>query len=915
MASVDVIKSCLESLHQVIFFDRNTYGKSIELVDTISILLASKRQNGFGTTYCTNLKFSHLPFLQYLNISEHLADSILYLDAGCTEAFQYLGAFPLLLELGVRSVCSLESNCPLDKVVDWSPHVSHAQKMVVITSRLLSDAHRYILRCLSAQQTVLRCAIFTSISEMAHSAYTDSPLGPDAYREYESLLLQDFEECVGKGRVKGHSSSDQGESSKLEKSNFSESLASEEEGWSLNPTEEDTTHYEGSFSGRGADQANSNFKKDGLWPVVSIHHFPMVLCPLSPKVFVLPSEGTVAEACLSIGQSHSISQGLPPISTGMTFDEDTPPGATLTAHFLYHLAAKMDLKVEIFSLGDLSKTIGKMLMDMSSLYDVGRRKRSAGLLLIDRTLDLLTPCCHGDTLVDRMFSSLARKERTSPFHLIQNHQGVSSLQVPPLLVQIPLENSLSMKDTATDDCLLMERIEAFQNGWNSFDLDSELNWTDLQCRISSENHVISDEGLLFGSFVSTDNYQGTKYMEALLDRRMKEGALLIKKWLEEVLRREKISTNVGMRAGSVRAAELRTMVSALSKDQSCIMRNKGIIQLASAAALALGEPNSSRWDAFLSAERILRVSAAGDTSQSLSAQIRDLINKSISVNFHDQNLKSESSQGLLSFQDALLLAITGYILAGENLPTSGSGSPFSWEEEHLLKESILDAILDNPGAAKLKFLHGLEKELEANLDKINSKKCNEDSLDESAVGDFDDDQWGDWGDEETNQNNEKEYSDMQLKLELRDRIDSLFKFFHKLSTLKRRNVASKEGSFGVESNFDVDTYMGRGLLYKVLTMILAKYEVSGLEYHSSTVGRLFKSGFGRFGLGQAKPSLSDHNVILIFVVGGINGLEVFEAQEALSQSGRPDIELIIGGTTVLTPEYMFDLLLGSSSYI
>ena len=47
--------------------------------------------------------------------------------------------------------------------------------------------------------------------------------------------------------------------------------------------------------------------------------------------------------------------------------------------------------MEIFSLGDISKTVGKILTDMSSLYDVGRRKRSAGLLLIDRTLDLLTP--------------------------------------------------------------------------------------------------------------------------------------------------------------------------------------------------------------------------------------------------------------------------------------------------------------------------------------------------------------------------------------------------------------------------------------------------------------------------------------------------------------------------------------------
>ncbi|KAJ0750790.1 putative sec1-like protein [Helianthus annuus] len=123
---------------------------------------------------------------------------------------------------------------------------------------------------------------------------------------------------------------------------------------------------------------------------------------------------------------------------------------------------------------------------------------------------------------------------------------------------------------------------------------------------------------------------------------------------------------------------------------------------------------------------------------------------------------------------------------------------------------------------------------------------------------------------------------MQLKLELRDRVNNLFKFFHKLTNLKgnkgiREMASSLENIIG-----DDDPYSRKGLLYKLLTRILSKYDIPGLEYHSSTVGRLFKSGFERFGLGQAKPSLSDQNVILVFVVGGMNGIEVLEAQEALS---------------------------------
>ncbi|KAJ0714747.1 putative sec1-like protein [Helianthus annuus] len=65
---------------------------------------------------------------------------------------------------------------------------------------------------------------------------------------------------------------------------------------------------------------------------------------------------------------------------------------------------------------------------------------------------------------------------------------------------------------------------------------------------------------------------------------------------------------------------------------------------------------------------------------------------------------------------------------------------------------------------------------------------------------------------------------------------------------------------------------------------------------------------------RAKPSLSDQNVILVFVVGGMNGIEVLEAQEALSESGRADVEVVLGGTTFLTPADMLDKESGPSRW-
>lgn len=515
----------------------------------------------------------------------------------------------------------------------------------------------------------------------------------------------------------------------------------------------------------------------------------------------------------------------------------------------------MDLKMEIFSLGDTSKTVGKILTDMSSLYDVGRRKRSAGLLLIDRTLDLLTPSCHGDSLVDRMFSCLPCRNRTTSHTQVkgsgnQLKLGSLYLQRAPLDVQIPLAKILNEEDRQIENFRLLESVEAFLCGWNSDNSDSQIaGLIDLRQKIHDKlSH--SDIEILTGSFVSSETFRGTPLLESILDRRTKDGALLVKKWLQETLRRENVTLNVKSRPGLVTVPELQAMIKALSRSQSSLLRNKGIIQLASATLFALEESNCAKWDAFSSAEKILSVSSR-ETSQSLSAQIGDLINKSALLGSHVIKGKREISKGLLALQDALLLMIVGYILAGENFPTSGSDGPFSWQEEHLLKEAVVDALLENPSVANLKFLDGLREELETNVSKLKSEEAAE-APSKLDIDDFDDDQWGKWGDEEGDDDNKNEqvYDDMQLKLELRDRVDNFFKFLHKLSDLKRKNVPLRDGSLTVEGNFDEYANVGKGLLYKLLTRVLGKYDVPGLEYHSSTVGRLFKSGFGRFGLGQ-----------------------------------------------------------------
>ncbi|MQL71499.1 hypothetical protein Taro_003833 [Colocasia esculenta] len=792
-----------------------------------------------------------------------------------------------------------------EQIAGWnSTSTVPARKMVVITSRLLSDAHRYILRCLGTHQTIVDCRIFTSISEVSHSAHSESPLGPDAFREYASLLRLDYEELIKKDK-KNKMGCDNANKCAPSTALQGQTLSGDADCWSqVDPN--------GDFSPKS--EASSSVpvepeQSDRL--VISVQHFPMIYCALSPRVFILPSEGAIAEARLSDDHEMSLSAGLPTISTGHPSDGDEiPPGAMLTAHFLYHLAAKMDLKMDIFSLGDLSKHIGKILTDMSSLYDVGRRsKRSAGLLIIDRSLDLLTPCCHGDAVIDWMISSLPRRERTTSFSHAKNAEvpnkaNSTSVQHPPLDVKIPVGEALGRGWSPTGNDQFSDSIAAFMSGWNSSEVGNDsVDLNVYKDKVHPGNFMLNEFDLLSGSLVSSGSYKGVNYLEALLDRGIKDGVMLIKKWLLGTLHQDRVSTNLKNRGSS--SSELLSMVKLLASNQKSFIRNKGIIQLAAACIFSLREPHNSHWNALLSAETILKMSN-GDSSQSLSSQLRDLINTSVLLG-SKQDATNESSKGLISFQDALLLAVIGYILAGENFPTSVSSSPFSWEEEHSLKEAVVDAILDMP-STNLRFLHGLEGELEARYGKNKIEK-QETTMESSNIEDLDDN-WDSWGDD-PDQNNEPAYGEMQLKLEVRDRVDQLFKFLHKISSLKWKNPAFRDR----ESRFGSDSFSDKGLLFKLLLMVLAKYDVPELEYHSSAVGRFFKSGFGRFGLGQAKPSLGDQSILLVFVVGGINCLEVREAQEAILKSGRQDVELLIGGTTLLSPENMFELLLGASSYI
>lgn len=75
-----------------------------------------------------------------------------------------------------------------------------------------------------------------------------------------------------------------------------------------------------------------------------VRHAPLLMCALTPNLFVLPSGGAEAEAPLSDHKAGpSLGPGLPAIDTGVMFDVDDriPSGASLLGHFLQQLTAQV----------------------------------------------------------------------------------------------------------------------------------------------------------------------------------------------------------------------------------------------------------------------------------------------------------------------------------------------------------------------------------------------------------------------------------------------------------------------------------------------------------------------------------------------------------------------------------------------
>ena len=119
--------------------------------------------------------------------------------------------------------------------------------MVVALTQLLTDAHPALVRMAAAHPSVASITVLSAVSEIAHAELAESPLGTDAFAEYGAMLLED-------------------------------ASAARRERMGANKGERIIA---GLFGGPAASDAA------GLH--VEIKHFPVSMCPVDKRSFVLPS--------------------------------------------------------------------------------------------------------------------------------------------------------------------------------------------------------------------------------------------------------------------------------------------------------------------------------------------------------------------------------------------------------------------------------------------------------------------------------------------------------------------------------------------------------------------------------------------------------------------------------------------------
>lgn len=280
--------------------------------------------------------------------------------------------------------------------------------------------------------------------------------------------------------------------------------------------------------------------------IYTVDYIPLLWALYSTDLFLLPS-GADVFPYMNTKQFKNIDHTEGGIQLNLLPPEEQSKIYRISST-LSSLLEELNIKDDLFAIGETSHLIAREIVSHSSSSSSSRKKseRTASLILIDRTLDIGTPVRHLDNSLDKTYSVL---ERIAP-------------------------NSYDLN--ITSDYLINNR--------------DDLNYlTPIKCSFS---HQMNNNAL--------------EFVDAIQKTKNKEGLILIKRKLLEILEREIPNFQPpNSDTGSTLADQIKSYIDILKNNEMTVLKYSNTLECISAVVEAEEDYKCSKWEELLSFEKIL----------------------------------------------------------------------------------------------------------------------------------------------------------------------------------------------------------------------------------------------------------------------------------------------------------------------
>ncbi|KAJ3290430.1 Sec1 domain-containing protein 2 [Borealophlyctis nickersoniae] len=508
--------------------------------------------------------------------------------------------------------------------------------------------------------------------------------------------------------------------------------------------------------------------------IVSVEHRPLICSMITNDFFVIPSP--------SVFPSLDQAEGTPLRTSAEDLSRPSVSYESNIRQLAFSLIAVLDtlgLRDELFALGETSKQLARCIVAQSSSSARRKAEGSIAVVLIDRTLDLVSPTMHTDNLLDQMYTVLPRITPTS----------LDLAVAPELLLSDPEFQSTHGCDEETMDLFNVLTVLA-----------------------------------------------------------QKDSLVVVRKRLLDLISQEQIDFKAPRILGKVTLPQLQKFLAPFRGVESVLEKRASVLQVLAAAIQTLEDSAKTRWDELTGIEKIMLFSLSETSDPTIATQqIKDVLSRTdlSSDKTAAANLSTDASAHF-SLHDVILLTIFSYSLVGQTLHISD-------DDEMALKDAFYNVLVRHVG----------------------------DSEDPTAT-----------------------------RVKIQQWISNFFMQLHAVSTTRSRleqfKYVFKPGA----------TPPYQSLIKQVVSDIARPSrpaaarpaaggrpgmpaEPEDLTHvpYGGTLGTVF-SGFSRL-LGATRPHPSQHQSVLVFVVGGITFAEVREVKEAFRNR---DVNVLVGSTDIGSSE-------------